>query len=242
MLTGKIHSFESCGTVDGPGIRFLVFMQGCPLRCLYCHNVDTWKFTEGKEFTVPAVMNEIRKYKSYMKFSSGGVTITGGEPLYQPDFVQALLKQCKQEGIHTAVDTSGYVKLEKVKHVFEYADLVLLDLKCIDPELHKSLTGVELPRIVEFAHYLSDVGKNMWIRHVLVSGMTGRDDLLEKLAEFISTLKTVEVVEILPFHKMGEYKWEELGYTYKLKDVKPPTKKQVRHAIDIFKKFNLNVR
>ena len=115
MRTGRIHSFESCGTVDGPGIRFVVFLQGCPLRCLYCHNRDTWDFKGGREVTVPAVMQEIRKYKSYMKFSGGGLTVTGGEPLYQPDFVQALLHQCRQEGIHTAVDTSGYVTFEKVK-------------------------------------------------------------------------------------------------------------------------------
>lgn len=242
MLTGQIHSFESCGTVDGPGIRFVVFMQGCPLRCLYCHNRDTWDFKGGREMTVPAVMNEIRKYKSYMKFSGGGVTVTGGEPLYQPDFVQALLKQCKKEGIHTAVDTSGYVKVETVKHVFEHTDLVLLDLKCMDNEMHKTLTGVELPWIVDFARYVADIGKPVWVRHVLVPGLTDRDDLLEKLGEFVSTLKTVEVVEILPFHKMGEYKWEELGCPYQLKDVQPPTKKQVKYAIDILKKFHPDVR
>jgi pyruvate formate lyase activating enzyme len=242
MLTGRIHSFESCGTVDGPGIRFVVFMQGCPLRCLYCHNRDTWDFKGGTEYTIPAVMKEIRKYKSYMRFSGGGVTVTGGEPLYQPDFIQALLKQCQKEGIHTTVDTSGYVKVETVKQVFESTDLILLDLKCLDDGLHKRLVGVELSRILEFAQYVAELGKPIWIRHVLVPGWTDRDDLLQKLGEFVSTLKTVEVVEILPYHQMGEYKWEELGREYQLKDVKPPTKKHIKHAIEILKKFNLNVR
>jgi pyruvate formate lyase activating enzyme len=242
MQTGRIHSFESCGTVDGPGIRFVVFVQGCPLRCLYCHNRDTWDFKGGKELTVPAVMNEIRKYKSYMKFSGGGVTVTGGEPLYQPDFIHALLQQCKTEGIHTAVDTSGYVSINKVKPAIDAADLVLLDLKCLDAELHKRLTGVNLPVILDFARQVSAIGKPMWIRHVLVPGWTDRDDLLHKLGEFIATLNTVEVVEILPFHKMGEYKWAELGCPYQLNDVQPPTKKQLHHAIEILKTFYHNVR
>ena len=228
--------------MDGPGIRFVVFLQGCPLRCLYCHNRDTWDFKGGREVTVPVVMQEIRKYTSYMKFSGGGLTVTGGEPLYQPDFVQALLQQCQQEDIHTAVDTSGYVTFEKVKQVFDETDLVLLDLKCLDHQRHKLLTGVELPRILEFARNLSELGKPMWIRHVLVPGWTDQEELLHTLGEFVATLNTVEVVEILPFHKMGEYKWEELGCPYQLKDVPSPTKKQLKHALEILQHYHPNVR
>jgi pyruvate formate lyase activating enzyme len=187
-------------------------------------------------------MQEIRKYKSYMKFSGGGLTVTGGEPLYQPDFMQALLHQCRQEGIHTAIDTSGYVTFEKVKQVFDETDLVLLDLKCLDHQRHKSLTGVELARILEFARNLSESGQPMWIRHVLVPGWTDHEELLHKLGEFVATLNTVDVLEILPFHKMGEYKWEELGCSYHLNDVPPPTKKQLKQALNILQHYHPNVR
>lgn len=242
MLTGRIHSFESCGTVDGPGIRFVVFMQGCPLRCLYCHNRDTWDARGGREVEVADVMREILKYRSYMRFSGGGVTITGGEPLLQAEFVRELLRECKRAQIHAAVDTSGYAPIEKARPVLEVADLVLLDLKCMNAETHQRLTGRELAVVLRFAHAVSEMGKPLWIRHVLVPGWTDREEFLRQLGEFIASLKTVEAVELLPFHKMGEYKWAELGCQYSLSDVSPPTKTQVKHALDILKAYSPNVR
>ena len=242
MLTGRIHSFESCGTVDGPGIRFVVFMQGCPLRCLYCHNRDTWDVNGGREVTVADVMREILKYRSYMRFSGGGVTVTGGEPLLQAEFVRELLRECQRAQIHAAVDTSGYVSIERAQTVLEYADLVLLDLKCMDAETHKRLTGGELAVVLRFARMVSDMGKPLWIRHVLVPNWTDREEFLRQLGEFVASLKTVEAVELLPFHKMGEYKWTALGCEYLLKDVPPPTKIQVKQAVELLKAYYPNVR
>lgn len=242
MQTGRVHSFESCGTVDGPGIRCVVFLQGCPLRCLYCHNRDTWNFQAGTEFTVPALMQKIRQYKSYMKFSGGGLTVTGGEPLFQPDFVKALFSRCRREGIHTALDTSGYVKLDAVRSTVELADLILLDLKCLDPVIHRRLTGVGVDRILTFARDVSALGTPLWIRHVLLPGWTDQEERLHALGKFIAELPTVETVEILPFHKMGEYKWKELNCDYRLRDVPAPGKKQVRQAVTLLKTYHHNVR
>lgn len=239
-IVGKVHSFETCGTVDGPGIRFVLFMQGCPLRCKYCHNPDTWKIDDGKSIDSDFVIGEIVKYKSYMKFSGGGLTVTGGEPLMQPDFVADILKKCKREGIHTVIDTSGFSNIEVVKKVLGEADLVLLDLKCIDKEIHKQLTGVELDVILKTAEYLNSINKKVWIRHVLVPGITDNDEQLNKLAEYVSKMKNVEKIEILPFHKMGEYKWEELGYKYELGNTEQPTLERVENAKNIMKKYGID--
>lgn len=240
-IRGKLHSFESCGTVDGPGIRFIVFTQGCPLRCKYCHNPDTWKMRDAKyNRNIPFVMNEIIKYKNFF-LNGGGVTVTGGEPLMQPEFVKELFIACKEEGIHTALDTSGYIFNDKVKEVLEYTNLVLLDIKCIDEKEYKELTGVELTPTLEFAKYLSDIGKPMWIRHVLVPGITDRDDYLERLADFVKELKSVEKVEILPFHKMGEFKWKELGLEYQLDKVESPTVERVENAKNIFRSRGIKI-
>ncbi len=241
MITGKLHSFESCGTVDGPGIRFIVFTQGCPLRCKYCHNPDTWKLKDAKyERTTEFVMNEIKKYKNFF-LNGGGVTITGGEPLMQPDFVEELLKECRKEEIHTAIDTSGYVFNERIKEILELVDMILLDIKCMDEKEYKELTGVELEPTLKFAKYLEKIGKPVWLRHVLVPGITDRDEYLIKLADFIKDMKNVEKVEILPFHKMGEYKWKELGLKYQLYKVESPTKERVENAKKIFKDRGLKV-
>lgn len=241
-VKGKIHSIETCGTLDGPGLRFVIFTQGCPLRCQYCHNPDTWKFEDGEEVTVDEIMNEIVKYKSFMKFSGGGITASGGEPLIQSDFIKELFKRCKEEGIHTALDTSGCVNIEKAKEVINYTDLVLLDIKSFDAIKYKNLTGVALKPTIEFAKYLSGINKPMWVRYVLVPGLTDDIKDIKELAKFLSSLKNVERVEILPFHKMGEYKWEELGYEYKLKDTEPPTKEKIEEVKTIFKKYNLDVK
>jgi len=239
-ITGKIHSIETCGTVDGPGIRFVIFTQGCPLRCQYCHNPDTWKFDDGKDITVDELMEEIKKYKSYMNYSGGGVTASGGEPLLQPKFIKELFKRCKEEGIPTALDTSGYIDLDIAKDVLEYTDLVLLDIKSVEKELFKEITGVSVNRTLKLARYLSDIGKPMWIRYVLVPGLTDNVELIDDLGEFLSSLKSIEKVEVLSFHKMGEYKWEELGYNYKLKDTPGATEEDAKKAVEILKKYNLN--
>jgi len=240
-ITGRIHSIETCGTVDGPGIRFVVFTQGCPLRCQYCHNPDTWNIAHGEETTVEKLIKEIEKYKSYMKFSGGGVTLTGGEPLMQPKFTAELFRQCKERGIHTALDTSGYIPLEHAKEVLEYTDLVLLDIKSFDPNIYKDLTGVSNEPTLKLAKYLSDINKPMWVRFVLVPNLTDDPENIEGLASFLSTLNNIEKVELLPFHKMGEYKWEQLGYPYRLKNTPPPSEESIKNAKAIFERYGLKV-
>lgn len=239
-MEGFIHSFESFGTVDGPGIRFVVFMQGCPMRCKYCHNPDTWRFGAGKKYTPADVVKEALKYKSYIK--SGGVTVSGGEPLMQPEFVAELFRLLKAEGIHTALDTSGITfdkdnpqSVEGHLSVLRYTDLVLLDIKHIDGEQHKALTGFSNENTLAFARYLSENGKKIWIRHVLVPDITDNDEYLHKLKRFIDGLSTVERVEVLPYHTMGEVKYERLGMQYPLKGVLPPSNERIENARKILK-------
>lgn len=240
-LTGKVHSIETCGTVDGPGIRFVVFMQGCPLRCQFCHNPDTWNVTDGTDYSVEALYNEALKYKSYMKFSKGGITVTGGEPLLQADFLIDLFKKCKSEGIHTAIDTSGYVFNEDVKELLKWTDLVLLDVKNYDPEQYQYITGVRLDPTLEFLDYLKELGKSTWIRYVLVPGLTDDLSSIEDLSEYLSDYTNIEKIEILPFHKMGEFKWEALNIPYTLKDTPEPTEELMRQVQALFKKYNKGV-
>lgn len=231
-MTGRIHSFESFGTVDGPGIRFVVFMQGCPMRCLYCHNPDTWA-GGGKSYTAEEVAATALRYKSYFT-GGGGVTVSGGEPLLQIDFVCELFALLKRAGVHTALDTSGITftpdEKEKFDKLLPLTDLVLLDIKHIDDKRHRELTGHSNKNVLAFAKYLSDIGKPMWIRHVLVPDITDNDEFLIRLSEFISTLKTVEKVEVLPYHNMGEVKYEKLGIDYPLKGTQPPLKERVENA------------
>lgn len=239
-ITGKIHSVESCGTVDGPGIRFVVFCQGCRLRCQYCHNPDTWDINSGTDITVDELFDDIKKYKSYMKFSNGGLTLSGGEPLLQPDFVKELFKKCKEENIHTALDTSGYIHLSIAKEIIEYTDLVLLDIKSYNADVYKNLTGVELNPTIELVKYLNEINKPVWIRYVLVPNITDNIDDVKNLAQFLSELSNIERLDVLPFHKMGEFKWEELGYDYKLKQTQPPNKELIEKIKSIFKSSGLN--
>ena len=234
-MTGKIHSFESFGTVDGPGIRYVVFMQGCPLRCQYCHNPDTWK-AGGEEYSAEHVAGEVLKYKNYYG-EKGGITVSGGEPLLQIDFIIELFTLLKARGVNTCVDTSGCTfdmnneaVMAKFEKLLPLTDLFLLDIKHIDDEEHKKVTGQSNAKTLAFAKYLSDNGKRMWIRHVLVPTLTDDDKSLERLKEFISTLKTVEKVEVLPYHTMGEVKYQKLGIEYPLKGVQPPTKERVLNA------------
>lgn len=235
-MTGRIHSFESFGTVDGPGIRFVVFMQGCPMRCKYCHNPDTWAFSGGKEYSPQQVAQTALKYKNYFA-NGGGVTVSGGEPLLQAEFVTELFTILKENGVHTALDTSGAVFSEEDIHRFDgllkVCDLVLLDIKHIDEKEHKKLTARPNGNILAFAEYLSDIGKPMWIRHVLVTGITDNDEYLKRLSGFIKTLKTVEKVDVLPYHTMGVVKYEKLGMKYPLEGVQPPTAERVKNAKEI---------
>jgi len=235
-MEGKIHSFFAGGTVDGPGIRFVIFLKGCPLRCLYCHNPDTWTQDGAEIHSVDSVVSQALKYRGYFE-NGGGVTVTGGEPLVQIDFVIELFKKLKEYNIHTALDTSGIIfdkdnqeLLKKFDELIKYTDLVLLDIKHIDEKEHIKLTGKSNKNILNFAKYLSDNNKDIWIRHVLVPGITLNDEYLIKTKEFIDSLKTVKKIEVLPYHTMGIVKYQNLGIEYRLKDTLPPTKEEVRHA------------
>ncbi|WNZ26974.1 pyruvate formate lyase-activating protein [Leptolyngbya sp. NK1-12] len=240
-VQGYIHSIETCGTVDGPGIRFVVFTAGCPLRCLYCSNPDCRYMENGRKVSVDELIEEIQKYSTYMKASGGGVTVSGGEPLYQPHFVAEIFRRCHGLGMHTALDTSGYCDLQLALPVIDQVDLVLLDIKSFDPEIYQHVTGVSLEPTLAMARYLSDIRKPTWIRFVLVPGLTDAPHNIAELADFVATLSNVEKVEVLPFHKLGEYKWEELGYEYQLNDTQPPTSKQIQAAQAIFRKRGIKV-
>lgn len=222
--TARIHSIESFGTVDGPGIRFVVFMQGCSLQCKYCHNRDTWDINGGEVKTVDEIIEKIENYKNYIILSGGGVTVTGGEPLLQVRFLIELFKKLKEKNIHTCIDTSGMVSItDNIKELLKYTDLVLLDIKHIDDEKCKRLVGSSNKKELEFARYLSDNNIKMWIRQVLVPGYTDDEEDLKKLKEFLRTLKTVEKVQILKYHSMGKYKWEKMGLKYELDGVRDAT-------------------
>lgn len=240
-ITGKIHSIETGGTVDGPGIRYVIFTQGCPLRCLYCHNPDCRHPHDGKQVTVDELIEDIVKYRSYMEFSGGGVTISGGEPLMQPEFVREIGRRCRELGIHVALDTSGYVNLTTAKSVLDYVDLVLLDIKSFNPETYFKVTSVSLQPTLDFASYLNQIHKPTWIRFVLVPQLTNAPENIKGLAKFVAGLNNVVRLEIIPFHKMGEYKWEQLGYDYSLKDTPLPTEEEIEAAKNSFQEFGLVV-
>lgn len=230
-MNARVHSFESFGTVDGPGIRFVMFLQGCSLKCKYCHNRDTWNHCGGTEYSLEEILTKIEKYKNYFKPSGGGVTISGGEPLLQVKFLLELLPILKRDDIHVAIDTSGSFDLtEDIKKVINLADLFLLDIKCINDEICKDLTGVSNKKELAFAEYLNSIHKPMWIRQVLVPGITDHEEDLLKLKEFIASLSNVEKVEILPYHDMGRFKWEQLGLKYELDGVPAATSEDVERA------------
>jgi pyruvate formate lyase activating enzyme len=241
MTIGKIHSIETCGTVDGPGIRFVAFLQGCPLRCQYCHNPDTWDSKKGTEYTPDELVKEIIKYKSYMKFSGGGTTFTGGEPLLQADFVKEAFELCKMNDISTALDTSGFIFNDKVKEVLEYTDIVLLDIKNYDSAVYKTITGVALDNTLTFLDYIREKNIKTWVRYVLVPGLTDNIESITKLANHLKEYPNVSRIELLPFHKMGEYKWEELGYTYALKETKEPSFGLIHEVKAIFETSGIEV-
>lgn len=229
-MDGKIHSFESLGAVDGPGVRFVVFMQGCSLRCKYCQNRDTWDLHGGTIYSVEELVHIILRYKNYI-MPNGGVTISGGEPLLQAKFLIELFTELKKHKIHTCIDTSGSFDItDDIKKLINLTDLFLLDIKCINDEKAKELTGVSNKKELSFARYLSDINKPIWIRQVLVPGITDDEKDLLDLKDFISTLKTVEKVEILPYHDLGKFKWEKLGCNYELEGYRTATNEDVQKA------------
>ncbi len=234
-VKGKIHSIESFGSADGPGVRYIIFLKGCKMRCKYCHNPDTWGADGVTEETAEEVLKKAMRYKNYWK-NNGGITVSGGEALLQIDFLIELFKLAKENNVHTTLDTSGnpFTREEpffgKFNELMKYTDLYMLDIKHIDNEEHKKLTGQPNENILDMAEYLSENGKAMWIRHVLVPGYTDSEEQLTRLKEFIDSLDTVDRVEILPYHTLGVFKWKELGIPYELEDVNPPTKEEVERA------------
>lgn len=237
-IKGRIHSLESFGSADGPGVRYIVFLKGCNMRCQYCHNPDTWAKDGGELMTPEEVLKKALRYKTYWK-EKGGITVSGGEALLQIDFVTELFRLAKEKGVNTCLDTSGNpFSLEepfksKFDELMKYTDLFMLDIKHMDDAAHRKLTGQTNQNILEMAAYLSDHGKAMWIRHVLVPGITTEEDELHRLRSFLDTLKTVERVEVLPYHTLGVFKWKELGIPYQLEGVDPPTKEQIDRAKEI---------
>lgn len=241
-MTGRIHSLETFGTLDGPGIRFVLFMQGCALQCQYCHNPDSWNTQIGKVVSVDDVLAEIEPYISYYKGSGGGITVSGGEPTLQAPFVAELFKACKEKwNLHTTLDSSGFCESSHAEQLLRYTDLVLLDLKQMNNQRHKALTGQPNDRILKFARWLSDRGTAMWVRHVLVPGRTDDEQDLTALGQFIGSLNGVERFEILPYHRMGIYKWEQLGKPYELDGVGTPTDIEVERAYRIIAVARENV-
>lgn len=243
-IKGNIHSIETCGTVDGPGIRFVIFMQGCPLRCQYCHNPDTWQTDTNKLMIVDEIMQKYDGVKEFVQ--SGGITVTGGEPLLQIDFVTELFKVAKAHGIHTALDTSGITfnqeNTENINNFLKYTDLVLLDIKHIDDEEHKKLTGASNKNILAFAQYLSEKQIPVWIRHVVVKDITLNEKYLKELGKFLATLNNIKALDILPYHNMAIPKYESLGINYPLKNTPPTSKEEAINARNIilqeYKKFH----
>ena len=240
MTKGYIHSLESFGSVDGPGVRYVIFLSGCAMRCQFCHNPDTWNMQAGTPYTADELLEKALRYRSYWG-SKGGITVSGGEPLLQIDFLLELFTKAKEKGVHTTLDTCGnpftreepfFFKFEKL---MEVTDLVMLDIKHMDEEQHVLLTGQKNDNILDMAKYLSDTGKSMWIRHVLVPERSDRDDYLWKLHDFIEKLDHVERVEVLPYHTLGVYKWKELGIPYGLEGIEPPTQERIQNANKILK-------
>lgn len=233
-MNGRIHSLETFGTLDGPGIRFVLFMQGCALQCQYCHNPDSWDTQVGRVVTVDDILAEIEPYISYYRGSGGGITVSGGEPTLQAPFVAALFKACKEKwNLHTTLDSSGFCESSHAETLLCYTDLVLLDIKQMNNKRHQVLTGQSNERILNFARWLSDRGTSLWVRHVLVPGRTDSEEDLTALGQFIGSLKGVERFEILPYHRMGIYKWEKLGKPYALTGVGSPTDQEVERAYQI---------
>ena len=241
MAAGYIHSTESFGSVDGPGVRYVIFTAGCAMRCQFCHNPDTWHMKTGTPQEADDLIKKALRYRSYWG-SEGGITVSGGEPLLQIDFLVELFRLAKKNGIHTTLDTSGnpFTREEpffgKFQELMQYTDLILLDIKHIDEKEHIRLTGHTNKNILDLADYLSEINKPVWIRHVLVPERSDKDEYLIRLRAFLDTLKNIARIEVLPYHTLGEYKWKELGYEYPLTGIEPPTKERIENAEKILQK------
>ncbi len=238
-VIGRIHSVETFGAVDGPGIRYVLFLQGCMLRCLYCHNPDTWDLSSGNEISSIEVIEDIENYLSFIK--NGGLTVSGGEPLLQPAFTLDLIRGAKEIGLHTAVDTAGSVPLSSTKEIADEADLILLDIKTADSSRVRELIGHSNNSAIELLKYREEINKPVWIRQVVVPGFTLYDEQFEMLANLIAPYKCIQRVELLPFHKLGEFKWQNLGFNYKLADTEPPSEYEMEHAANILRNHKLNI-
>nr|WP_260695832.1 pyruvate formate-lyase-activating protein [Streptomyces sp. IB201691-2A2] len=239
MPTGRIHSWDLSTGVDGPGTRFVLFVNGCPLRCLYCANPDTWHMRDGREATVDEVMAEIDKYRGFITTAGGGVTLTGGEPLLQPAFTGAVLRRCKEEGLHTAVDTSGFLGARVTDELLADTDLVLLDIKAFEIATYRKLTGGELAPTLSFATRLDRLGIPAWIRYVLVPGWTDDPEAVDGLARFVAGLGNVDRVDVLPFHKLGASKYEALDIPFPLRDNPVPAPALTERVREQFREHGL---
>ena len=241
-VKGYLHSTETVGSVNGPGVRYTVYLSGCPLRCLYCHNPDTWNMRMGEHVDVETVLADIGKYARFISVSGGGLTVSGGEPLLQPRFVTELFRGVRERfGMHTALDTAGSLGERASDELLSLTDLVLLDIKSGKPEAYRRVTSWELQPTLDFARRVSDAGRHMWVRYVLVPGVTDEPDNVAAVADFVTTLRGVDRVEISPYHDFGEQKYEALDWDYPLAGVEPPTKDEVKAAGDIFRDRGLLV-
>jgi pyruvate formate lyase activating enzyme len=239
---GYYHSYEITGAVNGPGVRFTLFLSGCPLRCQYCENPDTWTMGNGRRVTLGRMIDEVEKYAAFVTTAHGGITVSGGEPMLQIRFLEALLRHCKQDlGLHTAVDTSGFLGDRATDEFLDLVDLFLLDIKSGDPDTYRLVTSADLAPTLRFARRLSDRGSRMWVRFVLVPGLTDALDNVEAVAAFAATLDGVERVEVLPFHQLGAGKWAELGLPYQLAEAVPPSPELVQRVENQFRRHGLNV-
>jgi pyruvate formate lyase activating enzyme len=239
---GWVHSYETGSTVDGPGVRITLFMSGCLLRCQFCHNPDTWRLKDGTHVELAQAVRRLGDFAPMLRAMGGGLTISGGEPLLQPGFTGGLFAAAKRMGLHTALDTSGLLGSNVDDDYLGNVDLVLLDIKSGDPETYREITGRNLEPTLRFAERLNAIGKPVWIRYVLVPGLSDAPGNIGKVAAFVGPMKNVEWVEVLPFHQMGAFKWKALGLEYRLADTNPPTEAQVKMALDIFRQAGCRAR
>jgi pyruvate formate lyase activating enzyme len=239
-VKGRIHSIETFSTVDGPGIRSVIFLQGCPLRCQYCHNPDTWKVDAGEEKSATELVNYLERYRHYYDSSGGGITISGGEPCLQPAFTGALLEECKKRGLHVALDSSGWTTVSVLEDLLQWADLVLLDIKHMDTARHQQLTGQSNGAVLRSARLIAERSVPLWVRHVLVPGVTDREEDLLNLAAFLERLASLERLDILPYHRLGEHKWQQMGLLSKLLAT-PPSPEELARVKALFRQYSLPV-
>jgi pyruvate formate lyase activating enzyme len=241
-ISGWVHSYETGVTADGPGVRVVVFLSGCLLRCRYCHNPDTWHLKDGAKIELSHAIRRLRDFAPALRAMGGGLTISGGEPMVQIGFTRGLFAAAKQMGLHTALDTSGFLGHRADDAYLKHVDLVLLDIKSGDPDTYRNVTGVDLEPTLRFAERLNAMGKPVWVRFVLVPGLTDDPANIQKVAEFVAPMANVEWVEVLPLHQMGVFKWQSLGLDYTLADTPPPSSEQVSAALDIFRNAGCRAR